>query len=157
MLIVSRPQQGLESLGVPLAYDLVPDGGALGGIYTALEVAQGPVFCCACDMPFLNDSLIRSMADNFTNLDVLLPKLDGRLHPLHAFYSLDCITPIRAALDSGERKIISFFPQVRVAYFTEDRGPDVEAMRLALFNINTQSELVWAQKTIAETILHRKN
>ena len=146
LLIVTRPQMEMPDLGIPVAYDLLPGNGPLGGIYTALKASQRPVFCFACDMPFLDSRLIQAMVDDFNNLDVLLPEIDRKLHPLHAIYSPNCTGYIKAALGKGERRITGFLPQVRAAYFTEDRYGDADAIRLALFNVNTQADLLWAEK-----------
>ncbi len=45
-------------LGLPLHPDFLPDRGALGGLYTSLMAAHGPVVAAvACDMPFANPAL----------------------------------------------------------------------------------------------------
>src|SRR5713226_3707890 len=53
-LIVTNRPDDYAYLRVPLFTDVLPDKGALGGLYSALHSAtQRHVLCIACDMPFV--------------------------------------------------------------------------------------------------------
>src|SRR3954467_9280273 len=49
--------------------DVQPGFGALGGIYTAVIEAPAPVVCVAWDMPFVNQSLVRALAEGLADGD----------------------------------------------------------------------------------------
>ena len=58
--------------------DLFPEGGSLGGIYSALQAAAHDVMLAvATDMPFLSLPLLRWMLAQPRDYDVLLPVREG--------------------------------------------------------------------------------
>src|SRR5438477_5645141 len=64
-LIVTNQPQDYAYLGLPLFGDVLPDKGALGGLYSALHSAGGRhILCIACDMPFL----VRDLLDYLVSL-----------------------------------------------------------------------------------------
>lgn len=78
-------------------YDLkvVPDNflemGPMGGLEACLKVAKYEYsFFAACDMPFLEEEVIRFMAAQLGDEKILVPKIQEKIHPLHAFYHRDC-------------------------------------------------------------------
>jgi molybdopterin-guanine dinucleotide biosynthesis protein A len=154
LLIVADQTEELQGLGVRVVADAIPGCGSLGGIYSGLCQASSPyIFCFACDMPFLNADLIKYMIDNCDIGDVLIPRQDGELHPLHAVYSQACREPIRSRLARHELKIINFFPQVKVGYVTQAEVSRLDPTGYALFNINTRQDLKLA-RGIARRISH---
>jgi molybdopterin-guanine dinucleotide biosynthesis protein A len=48
-------------------------------------------------MPLLNVALLRHLMDLSPGFDVVLPRVDGNLEPLHAVYSRDCLEVIERA------------------------------------------------------------
>ncbi|HEX2513590.1 MAG TPA: NTP transferase domain-containing protein, partial [Chloroflexota bacterium] len=59
--------------------DLFPEGGSLGGIYSALQAASHDVLLAvATDMPFLSLPLLRWMLAQPRDYDVLLPVREGQ-------------------------------------------------------------------------------
>lgn len=126
--------------------DLVPEGGPLAGIYTALSAARfHHCLVVACDMPFLNARLLRHMHRRAASWDVVVPHLDGHLEPLHAVYSRACLEPIATMLNQGRVCPLDLYPMVRTDY--------LEAQEIALFdpdyrsfiNLNTPADLARAQ------------
>jgi molybdopterin-guanine dinucleotide biosynthesis protein A len=154
VLVVSS---GLDEPPSPARHvmDRYPGGGSLGGIYTGLLEASHPfALVVACDMPFLQPALLRYMARRPRNYDVLIPRLrvpDGpesghdalqlQVEPLHAIYGRPCLEPMRKLLERGERRIIRFFPYVRVQYLTADEISRFDPDELAFRNINTPRDL----------------
>ena len=150
-LIVTNRPDDYAYLGVPLFGDVLPDKGALGGIYSALEAAtERHVLCIACDMPFvvrpLLDYLIRLIPEG----DVIVPRLAGEAEPFRAVYARDCRGPIRAALDAGRMRVISFFPAVRVRYVDEAEIDRFDPRHLSFFNVNTPADVEQARRLAAE-------
>src|SRR3954464_15921696 len=96
--------------------DVRPGLGALGGIYTAVVSAPAPVVCVAWDMPFVSESLIRTLANGLVNHDAVLPQSDGRrgVEPLCAAYGPACEPAIALSLEAGDLRAISFPDRVPV-------------------------------------------
>lgn len=150
-LIVTNKPGDYGYLGVPLFGDVLPDKGALGGIYSAVYAATQPhVLCIACDMPFVVrpflDYLIRLIPEG----DAIVPRLAGEAEPFRAIYARDCLGPIRAALDAGRMRVISFFPAVHVRYVEEAEIDRFDPRHLSFFNVNTPADLEQAQRLAAE-------
>ena len=75
--------------------DIYSGKGPLGGIYTGLTASDSFYnLVVACDMPFLNQALLRYMIELSANFDLVVPRLGNTVEPLHAIYSKDCLTPI---------------------------------------------------------------
>src|SRR5690606_28732625 len=64
LILITNTPQAHAYLNVPMFSDVLPGKGSLGGIYSALYHShQSYVFALACDMPFVNPSLINYMVD----------------------------------------------------------------------------------------------
>jgi len=135
-------------LRVFLVQDAIPEQGPLGGIYTALLFSPHPwILAKATDMPLLVEDLARMMLTLREGHDVVLPILNDRYEPLLALYSRRCLAPVAAALEKGERKIVSFFPKVRVKVLPEADWRTVDPEGLSFSNINTPQNLEQLQWT----------
>ncbi|MHB1416941.1 MAG: molybdenum cofactor guanylyltransferase [Chloroflexota bacterium] len=121
--------------------DLRPGAGSLGGIFTALSFAQGSrCLVVACDMPFLNRRLLAYLLDLSPGYDVVIPRDDGNVEPLHAVYAKTCLEPIRTLLEEGDRRIVDFFPHVRVRYVEKQEIAVFDPELRSFFNVNTPAE-----------------
>lgn len=146
-LIVTNRPDDYGYLGLPLFRDVLPDKGALGGIYTALHSATQPhVLCLACDMPFVVRPLLEYFISLIPEGDIVMPRLGAESEPFRALYSRACLAPIRAALDSGKMRVISFFPQVRVRYVDEPEIDRFDPAHRSFFNVNTPDDLTQARR-----------
>jgi len=157
VVVLNDPEQwpGLPARAVP---DIYADGGALGGIYAGLLAARHPyALAVACDMPFLNASLLGAMLARQRDYDVLVPR---SLEPgttrnqlgvesLHAIYSKACQEPMRATLESGRRQIAAFFPQVHVAYVEPEETQRYDPTGRSFMNVNTPEQLAEAVAWLA--------
>ena len=146
LIITNRPAE-YAYLGVPLFGDVLPDKGPLGGLYTALHSATRPhVLCIACDMPFVVRPLLDFLISLIPEGDAIMPRLDGEAEPFRAIYSRACLAPIRAALDAGRMRMISFFPDVRVRFVNEAEIDRFDPQHLSFFNVNTPEDLEQARR-----------
>jgi molybdopterin-guanine dinucleotide biosynthesis protein A len=92
-------------LGPPVIADRFPGEGPLAGIEAALAATECEFnLIVACDMPEIHETLLEEL---FTaEGDCVLPRYaDGRVEPLCAVYRRVCHRAIRAAFDSGIRKV----------------------------------------------------
>ncbi|MCW5797615.1 MAG: putative molybdenum cofactor guanylyltransferase [Nitrospira sp.] len=148
IVVLAEPIEMLDVQGYPVAYDLIPNAGSLGGLYTGLMTASRPrVFAVACDMPFLDADVIRFMLSDNQTADVIVACLSGKLQPMHAVYSKCCAPFLRAMAQRQELKIQKLFQQkeLRMAILTENDlrafGPGFRSFK----NINTPIDLALAE------------
>jgi molybdopterin-guanine dinucleotide biosynthesis protein A len=165
-LIVAGDTRPYAGLGVPLVEDRFRGVGVLGGLHAGLEAASHELaLVVGCDMPFLNPNLLQAFAEWAKGYDVAVlrhappalrgfaapgppPREAGRteggqyIEPLHAAYRCTCLPAIEAAIRARKRRIISFFPYVRVRTVAPAEiipiDPDLRSFR----NVNTPGE--WA-------------
>ncbi|MDA8217023.1 MAG: molybdenum cofactor guanylyltransferase [Dehalococcoidales bacterium] len=140
VFVVGRVPTELPS-SVRAVSDLRPGAGSLGGIFTALSFAQGSrCLVVACDMPFLNRRLLAYLLDLSPGYDVVIPRDDGNVEPLHAVYAKTCLEPIRVVLEEGGHRIVDFFPRVRVRYVEKQEIAVFDPELRSFFNVNTPAE-----------------
>jgi molybdopterin-guanine dinucleotide biosynthesis protein A len=131
-------------LGVPVFGDLVPDAGALGGIYTALVLANEPVLVVACDMPYLTAPFLTCVMGAAQDADVAVPHAADGYHPLCACYTQACAEPMRQRVDRGELKVLDLFDDVHVRTIDMVEIAAFDPDGLLLLNINTPGDLARA-------------
>jgi len=130
-----------EYLNLPIFKDIYPGKGPLGGIYTSLINSSSlHTFMLACDMPFVGPKLIKHLKDLTKEYDVVIPKSENGLEPLHAFYSKNCIEPIKRELDENNLRIRSFFPQVNVKIVELDSLASSDHFKNSIKNLNTMAD-----------------
>jgi len=148
VLISNRPAD-FERLGLPVHADVIPDWGALGGLYSAVYHA-GRDWCLvlACDMPFVDLGLIRYMAGLTPGCDAVIPRIadDGFTEPFRAFYHKRCLPPIRAAIATGRRRVDSFFDDVRPRFVERAEIEPFDPELRTFVNVNTPEDLAAAEK-----------
>jgi molybdopterin-guanine dinucleotide biosynthesis protein A len=142
LFIAGNNLSRFHHLGLRLVQDLVDGMASLGGIYTAMDAARHPhVFVAACDLPFLDLNLIRYMFLLSPGYDVVMPYVHGEAEPMHAIYGKACIPPIQELIRAGERKIITFLPQMRVREVREDEISIFDPEFRSFFNLNTPQDM----------------
>lgn len=154
VLVTTNQPEDLRHLNIPLVEDVFPGQGALGGLYTAIWAARHPlVVVVACDMPFASLDLLRYQIDLLVNQvqDVVIPGSADGWEPLHCVYRKEtCLPKIKLALVQGEKRLISWFPQVRVRYLAEAEVWRYDPLRLAFRNVNTPEDLHQAEALARE-------
>ncbi|MEF3303719.1 molybdenum cofactor guanylyltransferase [Paenibacillus sp. GYB003] len=139
------PFAGLAGESVRVAKDVYPDSGPLGGIHAALSAARGEcAWIVGCDMPFVSADAAAYMRSRLRpELDAVVPRIAGRLQPLHAVYRTACAAAVRKLLEAGTLRVTALLDAVRWEAAEEDefveRGID---SRFAV-NANTPEE--WSE------------
>ncbi|MBE0416066.1 MAG: molybdenum cofactor guanylyltransferase [Dehalococcoidia bacterium] len=149
IVVVTSSSDHLPDFNMRRVYDIYPGKGPIGGIYSGLKAA--PSFhslVVACDMPFLNIALLRYLIELSPGFDVVIPRVEGKVEPLHAVYSKNCLAPIEALLYEGKLRIADFFPEVRVRYVEEDEIEKFDPEHLSFFNINSEADLECARSLL---------
>lgn len=135
--------------------DLYPGGGTLGGIYTGLVASSSShSLVVACDMPFLNPSLLRYLVQISPGTDIVIPKVGEKLQPLHAIYSKECLDTLRQQVEQGKRRVSDFVELMKIKYkvrHVEEAEIDkFDPGHLSFFNVNTPADLERARALAAE-------
>ena len=138
--------------GTVFVPDAYPDTGTLGGIATGLQQAPGWALVVACDLPLVSADLCAMLAglagdqvDGQDRWDAVVPVVGGYEEPLHALYHRRCLPAIEARLAAGQRRVISFMPDVRTLYVQEEQLRAVDPQLYSFLNTNTPEE--WAEAT----------
>ena len=159
ILITTNNPKSLEYLHVRLVTDPMPGEGALRGLHTALASANNEhVLVIACDMPFVQKELLAAMLSINSSDDVIVPMLDGNYEPMHAIYlRTPCLQAVENALNAGEKKLTSFFHNVRVHTLGEEIIGMYDPEGLSFYNINTPQDLQMAEGIYQNLRDHEKD
>jgi len=142
IIVTNSPDSYKDIKGVTIVSDVVRDRGPIGGIYSGLIASSSFYnFVIACDMPFLNESVIRDIIENKNGYDVVVPKIDERCQPLFAVYSKDCISVIEKMLKRGDLKISNLFDKVKTLFISRTEMGKFDKQLSYLMNINTKDDL----------------
>lgn len=99
----------------PIHLDLIPDAGALGGVYAGLVHLQRPYgLFLAVDLPLVPVALLRRLIELAPDHDAVVPVSPAGPEPLCAVYARSCREPVARRLAAGELKMTAFWPDVRV-------------------------------------------
>jgi len=138
-----------EGFGRKVVLDVVEGAGPLAGLAAGLSEARHEwVVALACDMPDVRADHLRALLARARaeELDACLVARGERVEPLCAVYRRTCLEPVLGALNTGGRKMVSFW--------TPQAGAGLKVGRLAVdafesegtldpcFNVNTPED--WA-------------
>ncbi len=151
ILITTNHPTELKYLGFRLVPDQDPGAGALNGLYTALNAAkEAYVLVLACDMPFISRPLLEHMLKIAPLADVIVPRPQGLYEPLQALYQRqNCLPAVKAALEEGDKRVVSFFPRVKVHAIEQAVITRLDPKGLSFFNVNYPKDLVRAEEILA--------
>jgi molybdopterin-guanine dinucleotide biosynthesis protein A len=133
---------------VRCAADVRTDAGSLGGIHAALVHASRAVLVVAWDMPFVTGSLLHDLRTLGQSADAAVPESGSKrgVEPLCAYYGAACLPAIERRLDEGDRRVVAFFDDVRVAYLDAARVARHGDPTRLFMNVNTPDDLALAEE-----------
>jgi molybdopterin-guanine dinucleotide biosynthesis protein A len=148
LLVANDPAAADWLPGVLRAGDVLAGQGSLGGIHAALYHAGTPVVVVAWDMPFVPAALLRALRAAGAGADAAVPASDSRrgVEPLCAYYAPACIGPIERRLAGGDRRVVAFFDDVRLARVDADEVSRFGDPSRIFMNVNTPDELALAER-----------
>ena len=146
LLITTNRPEAYAYLGARLVGDACPGSGPLAGLQTALRAANGEtVLVVACDMPFVERGLLEYMLGLAPDADVVVPRRNGFYEPMQAVYARRCLPEIEKALSAEQRRVVSFFPAVRVLPVEGKILERLDPRGLSFFNVNMLQDLAEAE------------
>lgn len=155
-IIITNHPEGYRFLGLPLIPDVVPERGALGGLFTALSAASHPlVAVVACDMPFASPEILATCRDLLLTdpkLDAVIPSTEQGLEPLHAVYRREtCLPAVKRAIDADKWKMIGWHKDVNVRVLTTDEIAFLNKDNIIFWNVNTPADFSSALEIIKKS------
>ncbi len=141
----------LQSYGLDIISDEIKDVGPLGGILSAMKVAQAGghshIIGFSSDSPFFPDDYVARLIQAVQNNDVTIAisqsgkKSEIRSHPVMGIYEVSLQDDLGSYIKSGGRRVLPWInrqPHEKVVWDTSDPDP--------FFNINRPEELAEAER-----------
>jgi molybdopterin-guanine dinucleotide biosynthesis protein A len=160
LLVTNTPEQ-YDFLPCRKVGDLFPEMGALAGLHSGLFHSDTEqIFAVACDMPYLDERLIRYLAGRRHQGDLVIPEGEVGPEPLHALYAKRCLPAIERSLAENRRRIVSFFDRVEVVTIPRETVCSFDPTFRSFSNINTPDDYYHLrgaeQETAAEILPQRQ-
>lgn len=156
LVLVRRRGQSLPSLQADCPVleveDIYPDTGPLGGIFTGVTAArEDAAFVVACDMPLLQQPLLRFLTEQCAGHDGAVPVNAERFpEPMCAVYRKSCLPAMERRLKEGLYKITAFFGLVDIKLIPFEAWRAYDPQALSLVNANTEDSLARAGALLAQ-------
>ncbi len=132
---------GVFDSAFPLVEDIYLDPHPLGGVITALARASTEsVFVCACDMPFVRETLVRSLCARGGEGDAVIPLWEGVPQPLCGLFSRPCLPVFRTKIQEGDRSVVGALRSVKAVYVREDEMRKIGETGISFQDIDTPEE-----------------
>lgn len=146
--------------GYKLAYDVYKNIGPLAGILSGLEACKDEYcFVAACDMPFINENVVRLLFRKSENYEAAIPRWeDGFLEPLHAVYRCkSMIREIEKAIEKGETIILAPIFKMNVNYVEVDEIKKLDPELRTFMNINTYEDIQFIRNKCTPETIQQEN
>jgi len=134
VIVCSRDARIAQGLGQDVMTEKYPGSLPLAGIHAALGRSQTEwSFCLGCDMPLVTPGVARTLrahADDFQDVQVVLPLTSTGIRPTAALYSQSCREAMGRTLQSGERRIVAALADLRLSIVQQEAfdSPDAFAV-----------------------------
>ncbi len=140
LLIATNAPERYAGLDAVLVRDEKEGFGPLMGLYGGLKASGSEhTFVTTADAPLLRTGLACYLQANAGGWDALVPLWQGFPEPLCAVYARSCLGAISESLE--ERRVISFYPRVRVRFVEEAVVRDLDPRGRSFLNANTPEDL----------------
>jgi molybdopterin-guanine dinucleotide biosynthesis protein A len=158
VILTTNQPEAYAFLGYPLASDVIPGRGALGGLYTALSAASRPlVMVVACDMPFASTDLLTHQRELLESggFDAVIPRTPGGTEPYHAVYRrANCLPRVLEAIQADKWRVDAWYAKANVRLLSPEETRPHDPDGLAFWNVNTPEELAEAERMVRERYPH---
>ena len=153
-ILITNSETGYADFGLPIFQDIIPDRGALGGLYTALTFARKPyVGIIAADLPFSSPRLLLRLLEltQSSEADAALPSTEFGLEPMHAVYKREsCLPLVKNALEQNQWKMIAWHDHAKVEVLDPEQTRRAAGTNYTFENVNTPKDFQAAEKLAAE-------
>lgn len=172
LLLITNTPTEYAHLNVPMHGDIIPDTGALGGIYTGLTHASyDAVLCVGCDTPFLVPNLLTYLVSVLDEYDAVMPYTYSRnkdigvrnpsysddritLQTLCAAYAKRCLPIIELMLQESELRVHALAERAHIQRVSPEVWQRFDAEGMSFFNINTPQDFERADSYMRRQVKH---
>lgn len=127
-----------QKLGLQVARDPAEGLGPLAGLTAGLRAIPAErAFVVSCDLPLLQDKLIRGLFDLAKGLRAVIPTIDGHYVPTCAVYSKSLVPELEVMLAAGERRPRAILELPGVIALSEDEVRRYDPELLSFRDCNT--------------------
>ena len=164
LLLITNAPAEYAHLGLPMHNDIIPDTGALGGIYTGLmHASHDAVLCVACDSPFLQPKLLSYLVSVLGEYDAVMPYTDNSdkkigvrnpsyraytqmtLQTLCAVYAKSCLPIIEQMLNESDLRVHALQECANILTLAPEIWKIYDSEGHSFFNVNTPEDFEKAQ------------
>ncbi|MBM6384473.1 MAG: molybdenum cofactor guanylyltransferase [Paenibacillus sp.] len=135
-----------QALGYTCVEDGYPGKGPLAGLHAALEASETEWnLVCACDLPLIQPSFfatLQRLAASDKTHRAIVPRLEGRVHPLVGIYHIDVLPSLEQCLIEDRLRVTRWLDEVGCRYVeAEDlERAGVQDAAAQLINMNTMQD-----------------
>jgi molybdopterin-guanine dinucleotide biosynthesis protein A len=143
IIIIANDAARFRDAGVPVIPDMVPDGGALGALYTAVHAAgTEKTLVVACDMPFVSEPLLAHLVSVGSAFDIAIPRTSRGYEPLCATYSRRCGDALGRLIEEQRFRLsdVARIPGLNVREVGRDELDRFGPEEVLFFNLNTPDD-----------------
>jgi molybdopterin-guanine dinucleotide biosynthesis protein A len=139
--VIANDPARFADLGLPVHADVIPDCGAIGGLYTALVHAPADrVIVVACDLPFLSEPLLARLVELAGTADAAWVQTARGPEPLLACYRRSARDSIRGEIDAGRLRAGDLAHVLKIAVVDEAVVAAFGPVDRLLSNLNTPDD-----------------
>jgi len=127
----------------PVAPDVYPAWGALGGLHAALAGCRSDwAIVVACDLPFVTAELFIYLASLRDGYDAVVPlQPDGRPQPLSSLYRVEpCLQRATELIEAGQRRPLDLLELVNTRWVPFNELRNLDQAEKFFDNINTPED-----------------
>lgn len=148
-LVVSDLTQFLP-IELELHSDILSKRGPLGGLHAALYFCRSEyLFVAACDTPLLKPEVIELIVSGVKGFDACVPVINGNFEPLLAAYRKRALKAVEGAIERGERRVVSFFKDIKLKKVSEDEIKKLDPELISFFNLNSPKDVERAKEILS--------
>lgn len=148
-VVVASPGQEVPETGALVVHDEAPGQGPVAGMVAGLRVVRAPLaLVLACDAPFVDPVVAKYLAEAAAAYDVVVPRWEERLHPLHAVYRTAVQPQLAAVFREGGRRPGDVYALVRTRVVGEEELQALDPEGLSFLNVNRPEDYRAALATI---------
>jgi molybdopterin-guanine dinucleotide biosynthesis protein A len=138
VLIVANEPEPYAGFGARIVPDTIAGKGAPGGVHAALTAARTQwIFLAGCDMPSLSRQGIELLAGLRQGAGAVAVVWQGRLEPLHAFWSRSSLPAIERLLHQGDPSMWALARAAAARFVQEGEWQRFDPEGRAFANANT--------------------
>ena len=142
VFVVSPHHDRFADTGLPVHADVVSGAGAIGGLLTALEVAETDlVLVVACDLPFLSEPLLERLIELARPTDAAWVTTARGAEPLLACYQRRVRAAIRGEIEHGRLRVADLDRVLQIATLDGEALAAFGDPAELLANVNTPDDL----------------